>query len=332
MKKWMTAILVVGFVVAFSTLLASSVNAKNTTKGKPINSPNLKTTVIVDYARGGVHPGLPTDVVVVVGAKLTPQDTVRERPNTFDPRRQKIIQIDIDDRNAGWTFPVELGLIGDAGSILTQLVEASSQAASSTSSNRQQWTDSIPGKKQDSGFFDDPEMHRDSSPVKPQRLVAQLQECLDPSTVFALDAGNNRPWMAHFYKSRQANTFFCPGGTAGMGWALPAAVGLKLVYPDRPVVAVTGDGGYMMVVNALSTAVQYDLPILSKCIDGRKIDSVEHVPLGDRVRAHILKHHTRSNRYRLLKRVFAKQITRETRTTGQDHFEFTIVRCTQDIG
>ena len=202
------------------------------------------------------------DVVVVVGAKLTPQDTVRERPNTFDPRRQKIIQIDIDDRNAGWTFPVELGLIGDAGSILSQLVEASSQAASSTSSNRQQWTDSIPGKKQDSGFFDDPEMHRDSSPVKPQRLVAQLQECLDPSTVFALDAGNNRTWMAHFYKARQANTFFCPGGTAGMGWALPAAVGVKLVYGDGAVVAVTGDGGYMMVVNALSTAVQYDLPIL----------------------------------------------------------------------
>ena len=45
------------------------------------------------------------DTVLVVGAKLTPQDTVRERPNVFDPRRQKIIQIDIEDRNAGWTFP-----------------------------------------------------------------------------------------------------------------------------------------------------------------------------------------------------------------------------------
>ena len=202
------------------------------------------------------------DTVVVVGAKLTPQDTVRERPNVFDPRRQRIIQIDIDDRNAGWTFPLELGLIGDAGSILGQLVEASAQAAESSASARKEWTEGLSKRKQDLAFYDDPEMHRDSSPVTPQRLVGLLQENLDPSTVFTLDAGNNRTWMAHLYQSRQASTFFCPGGTAGMGWGLPAAVGLKLVYPDRPVVCVTGDGGYMMTVNALSTAMQYQLPII----------------------------------------------------------------------
>jgi acetolactate synthase-1/2/3 large subunit len=214
---------------------------------------------------------------------------VRERPNTFDPRRQKIIQIDIDDRNAGWTFPLELGLIGDAENILSQLVEASSQAASSTSSKRQSWTDTVPQMQEDPGFFNDPEMHRDSSPVKPQRLVAQLQEHLDPSTIFALDAGNNRTWMAHFYKARQANTFFCPGGTAGMGWALPAAVGLKLVHPDRPVAAVTGDGGYMMVVNALSTAVQYDLPILCFVFNDGALGMVrQHQPEDRRIASEFL--------------------------------------------
>ena len=93
-----------------------------------------------------------------------------------------------------------------------------------------------------------------SSPVTPQRLVALLQQNLDPSTVLSLDAGNNRTWMAHLYQSRQANTFYCPGGTAGMGWGLPAAVALKLVYPDRPVACVTGDGGFMMTVHALSTS------------------------------------------------------------------------------
>ncbi len=202
------------------------------------------------------------DTVVVVGAKLTPQDTVRERPNIFNPHQQKIIQIDIDDRNAGWTFPIDLGLIGDAGSILDQLVAASEEAAAGTAANRQQWTDSVAGHKQANGFYDSPEMHQDSSPVLPQRMVSIMQQTLDPSSVFTLDAGNNRTWMAHFYKSRQANTFYCPGGTAGMGWALPAAVALKLVYPNRTVAAVAGDGGYMMTVNALSTALQYELPIL----------------------------------------------------------------------
>ena len=87
------------------------------------------------------------DTVVIVGAKLSPQDTVRERPSVFDPRRQHIIQIDIDDRNAGWTFPVELGLIGDAGSILNQLLEASQDAASSSAGNRQEWADGLPSAR-----------------------------------------------------------------------------------------------------------------------------------------------------------------------------------------
>ena len=68
------------------------------------------------------------DVVLVVGARLTPQDTVRESPTVFDPRRQKLIQIDIDPRNAGWTFPVEVGLIGDAREVLGQLIAAAGQS------------------------------------------------------------------------------------------------------------------------------------------------------------------------------------------------------------
>ena len=224
------------------------------------------------------------DTVVVVGAKLTPQDTVRERPSIFNPLNQKIIQIDIDDRNAGWTFPVDLGLIGDAGSILSQLVEASQPVAANSASDRKEWADALPQRKQDGSFYEDPAMHQDSSPVTPQRLVALLHENMSADAIFALDAGNNRTWMAHFYQARQANTFFSPGGTAGMGWGLPAAVGLKLVYKDRPVVCVTGDGGYMMTVNALSTAVQYDLPIICVVFNDGALGMVrQHQPEGRRI-------------------------------------------------
>ena len=224
------------------------------------------------------------DTVVVVGAKLTPQDTVRERPSIFNPLNQKIIQIDIDDRNAGWTFPVDLGLIGDAGSILSQLVEASQPVAANSASDRKEWADALPQRKQDGSFYEDPAMHQDSSPVTPQRLVALLHENMSADAIFALDAGNNRTWMAHFYQARQANTFFSPGGTAGMGWGLPAAVGLKLVYKDRPVVCVTGDGGYMMTVNALSTAVQYDLPIICVVFNDGALGMVrQHQPEDRRI-------------------------------------------------
>lgn len=224
------------------------------------------------------------DTVLVIGAKLTPQETVRERPSTFDPLRQHIIQIDIDDRNAGWTFPVELGLIGDAGSILEQLVEASKEAAQASSSSRQEWTQGLDQRKQQNHYYEDPELHEESSPVTPQRLVRVLQETLDTSTVFALDAGNNRAWMAHLYKAQESKTFFCPGGTAGMGWALPASVALKLAYPDRTVVSVTGDGGYMMTVNALSTAMQHHLPIICVVMNNNALGMVlNHQPPGQTI-------------------------------------------------
>ena len=224
-----------------------------------------------------------SDTILVVGALLRSQETVGERPDIFDPNKQRIIQIDIDERNAGWSFPVELGLIGDAKVILEQMVEASN-VASLDNSIRQPWADSMPSRREAGGYHDQPEMHEESSPVKPQRLIAQLQATMDPSTIYTLDAGNNRTWMAHLYRAQTANTFYSPGGTAGMGWALPAAVGLKLVYPDQPVVAVTGDGGYMMVVNAISTAVQYELPIICVVFNNNTLGMVnDHQPEGHKI-------------------------------------------------
>ena len=224
-----------------------------------------------------------SDTILGVGALLRSQETVGERPDIFDPNKQRIIQIDIDERNAGWSFPVELGLIGDAKVILEQMVEASN-VASLDNSKRQPWADSMPGRREAGGYHDQPEMHEESSPVKPQRLIAQLQATMDPSTIYTLDAGNNRTWMAHLYRAQTANTFYSPGGTAGMGWALPAAVGLKLVYPDQPVVAVTGDGGYMMVVNAISTAVQYELPIICVVFNNNTLGMVnDHQPEGHKI-------------------------------------------------
>ena len=216
------------------------------------------------------------DAVLVVGAKLSPQDTVRERPSVFNPRGQRIIQIDIDDRNAGWTFPVELGLIGDAGSILGQLVEASSEVAPATAGNRGEWASALPHRKADLGFYEDVGLHTDSAPALPQRVVKILQDTMPADTIYSLDAGNNRTWMAHFFQSQQAHTFFCPGGTAGMGWGLPAAVGLQIAYPGRQVVCVTGDGGYMMTVNALSTAMQYQLPMICVVFNDGALGMVRH--------------------------------------------------------
>jgi acetolactate synthase-1/2/3 large subunit len=199
------------------------------------------------------------DVVLVVGARLSPQDTVMEDPSVFDPTRQRIVQIDIDPRHAGWVFPVEVGIVGDAKVVLGQMLEAA-RALGQGPSDREQRILALGQMKKEMGFFEEPELHKDTSPVLPQRLVRQLQESLDPGTIITLDAGNNRAWMCHLYQSQQPGTFYVPGGIAGMGWALPSAFAVKLAQPARPVVGVTGDGGFVMSSHVLSTAVQYKVP------------------------------------------------------------------------
>ena len=203
-----------------------------------------------------------SDVVLVVGAKLTPQETLREKRSLFDPARQTIIQIDIDPRNVVWTFPVALGLVGDARETLREILRALQAMPSATLPAAAARLYDPDVQKHEHAYYDDPALFRESTPVLPQRLVRVLQETLDPSTLLALDAGNNRVWMCHLYQAQLAGTFFCPGGLAGMGWALPATLGLKLARPDRPVVGVAGDGGFMMSIHALATAVQYDLPVI----------------------------------------------------------------------
>ncbi|MEE9198426.1 MAG: thiamine pyrophosphate-binding protein, partial [Dehalococcoidia bacterium] len=222
-----------------------------------------------------------SDLVLVVGAKLTAQETVGESPSLIDPKRQTIIQIDIDPRNAGWTFPVDIGLIGDARRVLNQLVEASKQVLAEAPAGPQARVQELQERKRALAYYQDPASDSNSSPLMPQRLVRLLQETLDPSTLITLDAGNNRAWMCRFYQVQQEGVFFAPGGMAGMGWSMPAALALKLVHPDRPVVGVTGDGGFMMSVHAISTALQYQLPVVYVVMNDSALGMVRHHQ-GDR--------------------------------------------------
>ncbi|MBW1803618.1 MAG: thiamine pyrophosphate-binding protein, partial [Deltaproteobacteria bacterium] len=161
-----------------------------------------------------------SDFLLVVGCRLSPTDTCQEDPGVIDPARQKIIQIDIDPRNAGWTFPVERGLIGDAKAILGQIIRMAGQMGASGDRER---LDRLVEQKKKGNYFEDPRMHAEDSPILPQRLVRILQDTLDPSTIMTLDAGDNRVWVSHYFMTRMPGTLFAPGGIAGMGWGAPAA-------------------------------------------------------------------------------------------------------------
>ncbi|MBI2863415.1 MAG: thiamine pyrophosphate-binding protein [Chloroflexi bacterium] len=201
------------------------------------------------------------DALLFVGCKVQPATTSNESLDIVDPTRQRIVQIDIEPRNVGWSFPVELGLVGDAKVVLGQIVATATETLKGRDLGVAGRTSAVVERKKKLDFFDSPALSSDNVPIYPQRLVRELQENTDPATIFTLDAGANRVWVSHYLQTKQPGTIFCPGGIAGMGWSAPAALAAKLVYPDRPVVSISGDGGFAMTSHAISTAVQYGLPV-----------------------------------------------------------------------
>lgn len=102
----------------------------------------------------------------------------------------------------------------------------------------------------------------DSFPNVPQRIVADLRKAVPSDGILSLDNGMYKIWFARNYQAHQTNTVLLDNALATMGAGLPAAIGAKLVHPDRKVVAICGDGGFMMNSQELETAVRLDLDLV----------------------------------------------------------------------
>jgi acetolactate synthase-1/2/3 large subunit len=202
------------------------------------------------------------DVLLVVGCRLAPNTTRREHPEFIDPGRQRIIQLDIDSRNAGWVFPTAVNLVGDAKAVLQQVVERARRLDLPRQPQAAARQEHLQERKQQAGFHQESELFSDAVPILQQRLIRTLNDTLEPSAIVTMDAGKNRLFMIHHYQPRDVGTMIVPGGIAGMGWAPPAAVAAKLLQPERTCVSVSSDGGFAMSLHVLSTALQYHAPTI----------------------------------------------------------------------
>lgn len=195
------------------------------------------------------------DVLVVVGASLG-ADYIKFRSVDFiKPGVQRIAQIDVDPRNAGWVYPVELALCADGSDVLEALIEHDLGAGKRDA--RLAWIEDINASHPVS--FDVP-------PAAPGMLnnadiIKALDTFLTPDDLLTLDAGTNRIWATTTLKIRTPGQLIVPGGIGGMGWGAPAAAATKLVHPEKNVVCLTGDGGFAMTMNVMATCVQENLPI-----------------------------------------------------------------------
>jgi acetolactate synthase-1/2/3 large subunit len=221
------------------------------------------------------------DVVLSVGSKLSPSDTASENPKLLDPQRQILIQIDIEPKNVGWTFPCEHALIGDAAVALSQIMEAIRGLGNPPQEILISRKERVAGARKKHGFFNAREFASDEVPILPQRLIAEIRKAVIRKAVsedafIMCDAGENRLFMTHFYQTKRAGTFISPASVGGMGYAIPAALAAKLIYPNRQVVAVCGDGGFAMAMNGLITAYEEGIPIVTVVLNNRALGWVKH--------------------------------------------------------
>ena len=114
------------------------------------------------------------------------------------------------------------------------------------------------------------------SPIHPQRIIGELMRNLPADSIVTCDAGENRILMTHLYQTQREEGFLQAAGSGPMGFAIPAALGAKLVHPGRTVVAVCGDGGFAMSMNGLMTAIEEDIPIVVVIFNNKALGWVLH--------------------------------------------------------
>lgn len=199
------------------------------------------------------------DVLLAVGTSLSEWGT-----QGWDRRLQPseaLLHVDIDPYEVGKNYQVTVPLIGDAKSGLTELCyEIRRQQQRYLHWRRGNGKLQPPADRP--RVLNAATMDSDAVPIKPQRLMRDLQEALPRDTLVFVDGGANRSWAIHYWQSVYPRTFFCATGMASMGFGVAGAIGGKFAAPDRVVLSITGDGGFLMNGMEVSTAVHYGQQVI----------------------------------------------------------------------
>jgi acetolactate synthase-1/2/3 large subunit len=214
------------------------------------------------------------DIVLAVGTKLGPTDTANEHPALLDATRQRLVHVDVEPLNLSWSVPAEVGIVGDARVALSRLAEL--VAAGTTEGDRRARAELLAADVERLGRFDAPELRSEVTPVLPQRVVQALADAVGPEAIVCCDAGENRIFMTHYFRTSSAPGFVQPAGVGGMGYAMPAAVGAQIAVPGARGVAVCGDGGFAIALNTLMTARDEGVPIVVVVLNNGKLGWVMH--------------------------------------------------------
>ncbi len=208
------------------------------------------------------------DVLFAIGARF--DDRITGDTNKFCPTA-KIIHIDIDPASISKTINVDIPIVGEVKTILSEMAKLLTETDSkSNRATLDDWWEKVNSWKQQNCLAYD----KTSKHIKPQSVIETLYEVTDGDAFVASDVGQHQMFAAQFYKFDQPRRWINSGGLGTMGFGLPAAMGVKIAHPDAQVACVTGEGSIQMCIQELSTCLQYDLPIKIICLNNRYLGMV----------------------------------------------------------
>jgi len=202
------------------------------------------------------------DVVIAVGL-----DLVEYSPISWNSELNKtIIHIDFTPSEVYTFYRPEVEIISDIeyaiNAILDEIERQQKQHPESIDLPRKDIPETFERIRQEVDIRTESFKNDNSYPIQPEKLVSDVRDALDEKDILLSDVGAHKLWISKIYKTYEPNTCIIPNGFCSMGFAVPGAIAAKIVYPDRNVVAMCGDAGFLMNVQELETATRLKIPII----------------------------------------------------------------------
>jgi acetolactate synthase-1/2/3 large subunit len=204
--------------------------------------------------------GPDVDVLFTVGASLNETTTLNWSPDLRPSRA--LIQADIDADRIGRNYPVDVPLVGDAQTILVELVYHVHRLIREGNEPQSEWPNTPSGRRLRVRYLDHELRSSDAVPVTPQRWRCDLESVLPDDAVIVSDIGGHMLFNIHHLRIRAGQRFVLNLGFGSMGHGTVAPIGCALADPTRPVVAIVGDACFAMNGMELLTAREYNVPVV----------------------------------------------------------------------
>lgn len=211
-----------------------------------------------------------SDVILAVGMRF--DDRVTNNVNKFCPNA-KIIHIDIDPASISKTVRADIPIVGPVDTVLTEMISVVNELAKHLDKNAlNDWWAQINGWLSNGRF---PYDKTDKTIIKPELVIETLYDVTKGTDIYVTsDVGQHQMFTAQHYLFDQPNRWINSGGLGTMGFGFPAAMGIKLNFPEADVACVTGEGSIQMNIQELSTCLQYDLPVKIICLNNGALGMV----------------------------------------------------------